>query len=377
LPLRLEFIKAYERNDNIDQSTINHIKAATNQLDKLLADMKVLVFPTDGREKDVSYPLSVTTSATAWGIRLFPVIEWLKINPGKASKELDITGESVTRYLKAVKDLKLINNQQSGLADLRVKEAIEDPKHVPTIIGKLLLTANTVLASNTTTDKDGILGTSIGAPITPFQIRQKFVQGNDFMRAALQLDNKIVAALKPFIDTPFELLEGADRIVGQMTGIMEDMGFDRGADLLRKADIKGFYESNSKTLTYVGAAGAGLGLILQGLGDPGEEVADQEFGKVSEIKAKYDRQSDVQQVEAARSGSATSEVFINDKKKEFENNELLATQAKAIAEKHDPEVKEGPLDIVKNAVGQTVGNKLNVKDKLPAQLDPIRSRLPF
>lgn len=375
-----EFIKAYERNDNIDQATINHITAATDQLDKLLADMKVILFPTDGREKSVRYPAEVTTSATAWGIRLAPIIEWLKINPGKASQELDITGESVKRYLKSVEDLKKIGNQVVGLAELPAKEAQEDIKKVPTIIGKLLLRANTVLAANTINVKN-VAGTGIDldTTTTPFLIRQQFVQANDFMRAARQLDNKIEAALEPFINTPFELLEGADRVVNQMVGIMDDIGFDRGADLLRKADIKGFYESNSKTLTYVGAGAAGLGLIIKGLGDPTaeSEVTDQEFEKVSELKSELDRKSDVKQVEASRSGAATKEAFINDKKVEHERNEKLGREAKLVAQKHDPDIKDSPIDNVKSTVGKALGDKFNFKEGPLSQLDPVRKRLPF
>ena len=364
-----DFISTYQRNDNVDKNTINHITSATDQLDSLIADMRVVLDAPAAEKAKARYPFQVTTSATGWGIRVVAVIEWLRVNPGKASQILDITGESVERYKQAVTDLQAIGDQVVGLARLRVpNSAQEDPLQVPKDLGKLLLTANTAIASNTV-QIDDVAGTgltlgALGGEQARLNTRSQFLQADNLMDAALQLDAAIVGALQPFIDTPFELLEGADRIVKQMAEVMDDLGLDRGGDLLRKADIKGFYAANSKTLTYVGAAAAGLGVFLDdivqvsSLGTD-EEITDQEFGKVQELKAELDRQNDVKQVETARSGAATKDAFVADQQTKLKRDEALGSAVRKIAEKRDEDTQNDPVVVTRDIVGKAVGKKFS------------------
>jgi hypothetical protein len=348
-----DFINTYKRNDNLDQNTINHIKAGTVQLDSLLADMRVVLFPKDSRASATfttpvvnlnvpKYASQVTTSATGWGIRLTTIIEWLKVQPGRASKELDVTSESVLRYQAAVKLLKAQGNIPLGGATLNVKESQENVKETTFAVGKLLFLANT----------------TIGTQQTPAELLQRRVQLVSLFNAATILDTRIKTALQPFIDTPFNLLNGADKVVKQMGAISRDLGLDRAADLLEKADIKGFYAMSGTTATYAGAAVAGMTAIIGSMkSDPA--TTDSELASMENVKSGFDRDNEAKKVEATRSASSSSEQFVAEQKQGLDASKQQASAADEVAQKKDAAVAASPINTAQNTITKAIGNKMN------------------
>lgn len=392
------FIQQYKRNDNIDATTINHITAGTNQLDALLSDMKAVLYPnatapiaqrngtvtlvsstfitvkynndksesfrydsnrltpsvsvgslviagqplTTAVEQDRLYSGLVTTSATMWGIRLTAIIEWLKIQPGKASAELDITGESVTRYNTAVSKLNLIGDKTVGLATLKITKAQEQTLDTSQSFAANLLLANKVVATQE----------------APADVRNRFIQLRNRFEAALILDADIRNALTPFINTPFELLKGADRVVKQLSQLTRSLGFDRGADLLEKADFTGFFNSNADTITYAGAAVAGVTSILGGvLGNPNS--TDSDVRKITTIQDKFSRRSENQKVEATRGTASSAPIYQAKQEADLSQDRQDADKATEVAKKQDPEIAESPLTKAESLISKALKNTFN------------------
>lgn len=340
-----EFISQYKRNDNIDQAAINHIQAGISQLDTLLSDMKVQLFPATPKKSQL-YQAEVTTAATGWILRLDTTIEWLKNNPAKTAESLDVTGESVSRYRKAVATLEAIGDIKHGLATLTVKEAQEDLVKTTALVGKLLLQANVVIATQT----------------PPQDIKLMVFQLRDIFSAASDLDKKIVDALTPFINTPFELLNNANKVVNQLLKISKDLGLDRATDLLQKADIKSFYAMNAQTATYTGAAVVGLDTIIGALrAKPG--ATDSDVQKCQVIRDDVARRNETQKVESQRSSATSTDRYVAKQKLALASDEADADSAKNVANQQDPEISNGPVTQANKVVARANGNRLNMESQ--------------
>lgn len=340
-----EFITQYKRNDNIDQAAINHIQAGINQLDTLLSDMKVQLFP-DVKKTSQLYQAEVTTAATGWILRLDTVIEWLKNNPARTAASLDVTGESVTRYQAAVKALKDIGNLKHGIATLTVKEAQENPVKTTAAVGKLLLQANVVIATQT----------------PPQDIKLMVFQLRDTFSAAITLDSKIISALTPFINTPFELLNGATKVVNQLLKVAEDLGLERATELMKYCDLNGFYAMNAQTATFAGAAVVGLDNII-GLLRSKPGATDNDVQKCQLIRDDMARKNETQRVESQRSSAASTDRYIAKQKLALASDEADAASAINVAKQQDASIENDPVTKAENAVSRANGNRLNMESQ--------------
>jgi len=338
------FIETYKRNDNLDKSTIAQIKAGTNQLDSLLADMQVVLFPTDGREKKSLYSGEVTTSATGWGMRLTTIIEWMKIQPGAASKELDVTGESTRRYARAVELLNAQGDISIGLATLKVSGSKEDTLSTTVAVANILFFANTVVVTQN----------------KPKTARAQVLHLNSLLDAAHILDTNIVNALTPFINTPFNLLNGADKVVKQLSVLSKNLGMDRAADLLASADIKGFYAMNASTASYAGAAVLGVSGILSALSST-PNATQKEVSSLEVIRDSFNIQNQTNQVEVSRTSSSSVSAFVAQQTSNFSFDKRNADEAIAVASGKDPAVANSPLKTAENSIQKAIGNKFKFK----------------
>ena len=338
-----EFIAAYKRNDNIDKATLNHLQSAIDQIESLLQDMGVILFPTDGSNKSILYPASVTTSATVWGTKLFPIIEWLKFNPGQASKQLDLTGESVSRYKAAIVRLNSMGDRRVGLATLSVSAAHEDALATGRAAAKVLFSANTVLA----TSKDS--GNNTKTQIKQFK---------DLLSAAQGLDNDIKNALSSFIQTPSNLLGGAAKIVSSLKSLASDLGMDRATDLLAKADLKNFFAMTPETATYIGAAVFGVREILKAV-DKNPNATDQDRQKLEKVSDDFSRQNSVKKIEAARRSTNSTDLFVKQKKANADRIRQEGNTAIAVDQKYTDGAAQDISDVdkVHALVVKATGNR--------------------
>lgn len=346
-----DWIRQYKRNDNIDLTTINHIKAGTRQLDSLLADMKVILFPTaelQASNLDVyiakvpTYPAKVTTSATGWGIRLTEFIEWFKVQPGKAAQEMDITGESVTRYNTALAALKAIGDITVDTATLKVTEAKEDIVSTTKTSGKILIMANTVVFTQN----------------KPTSVRAQFLQLRSLFSASKLLDDKIRAALTPFINTPNELIAGSDKVVKNLISMADHLGLDRAASLLKSGSIEKLFGMNASTATFVGGAVVGVTEILSSLLSS-KDTTDQDVAKIEKVKSAMDAENEAKKVEMTRSSSYSFTAYEIAQQQSLAEDTASANQAIELAKNLDDSVSDSSDEIIKRDSNTAMGNRMN------------------
>lgn len=339
------FISNFANNTNIDKAIIDHINAATTQLDALLKDMAVELFPTDGRDTKRTYPAEVTQMAPGWGVRLGATIEWLKKQPGRAIAGLDLTGQNAIAYRNAVNALKALNDRSGGTATLKVKEAQEEVTQVPKLIGKLMVSATT---------------TPFNLKKSRQQVRSEFSQAKDMLKLSKSLDGDIRDILSQFIVTQNAFSKDVEKVVNSIQSVFSELGFKRGADLLKKADFTNFFKLTPTTATYAGAAAFGLGDILKTIGKS-KSTTDQDYIKVSEAKNSFDRIADVQLVESVRGWGAQYDLFVAQVDEYVKSQRTLNTYVKNVASKFDDtgETSQDPATLIADLTDKAIGKSFN------------------
>jgi hypothetical protein len=314
------FITSYSRNDNIDKATIDHITGGTTQLDSLLGQMNVLLFPTPEVGSSPVYVAKIMGAASLWGVQLTTVVEWLKVEPGKASKQLDLTGESVNRYKAARAILMSQGNLTFGTYTLTVNESQENVIATAKDVVLIATAANTVVSTQKLS-KD---------------VKAKVRQLNDLFSASKSLDTRIKNAVTPFVNTPNNLIQGMDKVVGDLSSLAKSLGLDRAANLMASANITGLLAMTAETATFIGAAVLGFRTILKALeGNP--NATDQDKTKLTESADQASREKATKSIEASRSSSDTSATYAKDRKTRAQKISKQTTEATKIATKYEVE----------------------------------------
>ena len=308
------YIATYKRNTAADKATLYQISSAIDQLTPLVQDMDAMLFPTDGRQNSVSYSTKVTSAATLWGIRLGPIVEWLKRSVSSGTKSLDLTGESVRVYGESVSAIGRIGDIVVGTSTLKIAAGQEKVLDTLTSITSLLISANSVIATRK----------------IPDDVRQRVRQVGDLLSASTQLNKKLISALSPFISTRNNLVDGAERVLGNITKMASGLGLDRVSDLLAKGDVVGLLSVNSNTATYVGAAAVGLRQLLKDVA-ASPTATDEQAAKIQEIHDEVSRAEAVKKVEAGRSATAVLSDFIANTQRKVARVAKMAKESLAVA----------------------------------------------
>ena len=337
------FISSFKRSDAVDQATIDHLNAAIKQLDALLEDMKVLLFPADGKDKLGTYPAEVTSAAAGWSVRLATTIQWLAKTPGIGSQVLDLTKSNVAAYTDSVEALKALNDRKYGLSILKVSAAQENVADTAKQIGRLMITAATCAYPKK----------------SKLQISSEFKQAYDLMQNTKNLSGDIRRALLPFAEAQSAFSRDVSAVTSSLIKVFDDMGMKRGADLLKKADFGNLFKLTPATSTYAGAAAGGLGLLLKNI-STSASISDQDYGKVAEMKNNFDRVADVDMTESVRSFASQESLFSLQVQEMLKSQKSLSSSIKAIALRADPEsVASDPLAITAQYASKAVGGKFN------------------
>ena len=336
-----DFIAAYKRNDNVDQATINHITSGTDRLDSLLSRMKVILFPTDGSNKNALYPARVTTAATSWGMELAGIIEWLRVQPGKASKQLDLTGQSVQKYNQAIALLQTFDSRTVETATLKATDSQEDVLDTGKQVVKALFDANVVLA----TSRD------------PSSIKLELKKLLNLFEAARRFDADIRNALLPFVNSHNNLIAGAAQVINNLTSIADKLGFDRAGDFIRSGNVNGLFSINADTSTYVGAAVVGIRGVISTV-NASPNGTDQDRAKLEAINSDLSRQNSVKKVEASRGATNTTDAFVAAKTAEQDKINQDGNSATQIAAKYGAQgtAAQPASEQIKGLLKQVTGN---------------------
>ena len=334
------FISSYKRNTTIDQATANHITSGTTQLDSLLSSMQPLLFPSAAVKGDPLYSTKVTANGTVWGVKLAAIIQWLLINPGAASQQLNLTGVSVQRYNQAIALLQGQGNITYNNATLLVTQAQENFFSTGTQVALILLDANTVLA----TQKD------------PRNVLAEVLKLQNLFQASHELDINITNALTPFINTPNNLIAGAASVVSNLSKAASSLGFDRVSSLISKGDIAGLFSTNATTATFVGGALVGVRTILTKV-NSSPNATDQDKAQLTKVSNDLASQNAVQQVEATRSATDTTDTYVANTNAQLDATNQDCDTAIQIAGKYDSDeaASQSQVDQLSGIYNNTTG----------------------
>jgi hypothetical protein len=341
------FISTYKRNSNVDNATINCINSGTAQLDALLAKMQPLLYPTNDVRGQVFFPVNVTSNATVWGIQLQAIIQWLNLTPASAATALNSTSQSVLLYNQASTLLNNQGNITNGFATLLATAAQENFLNTGNQVVQILFDANTVLA--TTQNPRNVLAEM-----------QKFI---DLMTASHILDQDIINALTPFINTPNNLAAGANKIVSGLASAANSLGFDRIGSLISKGDVGNLFTASATTATYVGAALSGVRSITAAV-NKNPNATDQDVAALSTIDSDLSAQNAVKQVESTRSATDSTATFVANTNAQMTQINQQGQTAMAIAAKYSStEADSGSdVDTISGNLSDVTGNNFGELD---------------
>lgn len=342
-----DFIEGFKQNNNINQATIDHINSARNQLTTLTTEIQAMLDKNPNNPNDVRYKIDLTANATTWGLRTAAIYEWLLFNPGIGSQVLSQVQDSVNRYLRAVDTINGLNGGPFPGGTLVVEKGQENTDTYLKYTTQVLQSANSILATNK----------------SRFDMRGQTNTVRNYLKAARTNSNAIKATLTPFINSQTTLTGDARKGLQLMIAESNKLGLDRAAGLLKNGDIKSLLALDPGMATSVGAAVAGLNLILSGL-KSNAKTTDELLEKVTEVRDQFEREKKTQEIEASR-GSSSSAIAEQDqtKAKQARTTQLVDSGIEA-ADFLQEGVSEDPLGRATTTFGKIIPGFTKNKDIL-------------
>lgn len=246
--LLLAFTLAYSdlhtaKTDLMKDFTLNTLDNIFKKLDSLVdsmattlnGDPNALLEPMDGFEPD-----SIKTSASSlgWLFQLKTIIYYLKVIPGDSLESIQASNVALDKYNESVEQLKTKNDRKSGQAILNATHGRED-------IGDLEIQ----VVSFTMYSLQAMVDAKASSEI--LSLGRTLISRLDL---SIEQDREIEAILTGFIKADLGLDDTLGRLTDNVTGVLDKFGFDRASDLLNNGSFKEFFNTNSKTATYAGAA---------------------------------------------------------------------------------------------------------------------------
>jgi hypothetical protein len=246
---------------------------STSQGSKVAPRTQYNVLPQTG--KLIKYqPDSVKTSAKAlgWILELKAIIEFASFIPGPTLEGLKISNTAVTKYNSAVDCIKTKNGITRGDAVLTATEGRESTGEFETQLSTFILKALQAIVDAKVADSVLALG------------RTNITR----MNLSVEFNTDVKNCLVPFANADLAFPAALKKAGDSIGKLLDDFGLDRAKDLLVGGDYTSFFNLNSKTATYVGAALVGLAALKQCAGTTEDQElltqAEREFQKEQKAK---------------------------------------------------------------------------------------------
>jgi len=191
--------------------------------------------------------VKVSQNALGWLIQLKTIISQLQLLPKDSLKDLQLDKTATSNYEKAVAKIKALKDIKRGDAVLKVNEGQEQIGLMETQITQFCLAALGALVNGTIADNVLPLGRSVIS----------------YLKLSRENDNAIKNAITPFVGSKLPAFDAINRIGGGIYDMLDQMGLDKGADLLRTGQFSDFFSLTTRTATYAGYALATIGELKQ------------------------------------------------------------------------------------------------------------------
>lgn len=244
--------------------------------------------------------VKVAAQSLGWVIELRTIIDHMTFVPGSTLSAIQQSNSAVDAYNRAVEKLQTKDNRTQGSATLTATDGREE-------LGQLEAQIQTLVLKSVRAIADANVAAGVTALSRTIMTR---------LDLSLTQDAEITQLLNEFINTRVSLHDTLSKSAAGIKKALRNFGLDRAADLLESGSFADFFNLNSKTATYAGAALVGIAKLKECLGtvEDREALTNAEREIQGELKAK-----DLLSQRAASSGFL-QQIATND-----QNDQKLAT----------------------------------------------------
>lgn len=216
--------------------------------------------------------IKVSTQSLGWLIELRAIIDYMLLIPGSTLNNIQVSANAVDAYNTAASAIKKKGNRVRGDAILTATEGREELGQLESQLQTLILTSVRAITNPTIAAGSTALARTI---LTRLDL-------------SLEQDGEITKILQSFITAPVSLKSTLPSVASGIRTALKNAGMDRAADLLDNGSFEEFFNLNSKTATYAGAALVGIAVLKQCLKttEDQEKLTQAERTIQREVKAK-------------------------------------------------------------------------------------------
>lgn len=200
--------------------------------------------PIPGFEPD---PVGVSGRALGWLFELRTIIEYLSFVPGDSLEAVSTSQSALDKYNEAVEALKLLDGETRAGAVLTATDGREEVGQLEQQITTFVLAALQAIVDAEVADEILALGRTL-------LIR---------LDLSLELDQQIREAILPFAQADLGFTQALEKAGNSIYSLLDEFGLDRAKDLLERGGFEEFFNLNSKTATFAGAALVGIAVLKE------------------------------------------------------------------------------------------------------------------
>jgi len=189
----------------------------------------------------------VSADSLRWLLDLQAIIGYSGAVPGQAFNNLALTKRAIDAYNKCANEIKALGNQTRYGATLRAFQGQEQLGDLEQQVKTFTLAALAAIPKAKVSEETLALGRTLIARID----------------LSLDRDAYIRQLFVNFADFPVEGINELKRTRDSIVNLLNDFGLDRAAALFTGGQFGAFFNLNSKTATFAGAALIGLGLLKE------------------------------------------------------------------------------------------------------------------
>lgn len=216
--------------------------------------------------------IKVSLQALSWIIELRAVVDYMSLVPGSTLGNVAVSNSALDKYRAAVEAIAKKDSRTRGDAILTATDGREDLSQLQSQLNTYVLGAVRAITNPVVAGQITALGRTVLARLD----------------LSLEQDAEIKAILQPFITAQVGLRSTLPGIAGAIKSALKNSGMDRAADLLDGGAFDEFFNLNSKTATYAGAALVGIATLKKCLSttEDREQLTQAERVIQREVKAK-------------------------------------------------------------------------------------------
>ena len=216
--------------------------------------------------------IKVSTQSLGWLLELRAIIDYMSLIPGSTLNNIQVSASAVDTYNTTTSAIKKKGNRVRGDAVLTATEGREE-------LGQLEAQLQTLILRSVRAITNPVVASGVTALARTILTR---------LDLSLEQDGEIIKILQGFISAPVSLKSTLPSVASGIRTALRNSGMDRAADLLDNGQFEDFFNLNSKTATYAGAALVGIALLKQCLGtvEDQDKLVQAERTIQREVKAK-------------------------------------------------------------------------------------------